>query len=1445
MQGFRNASASGASWHSSGHPGGNPPSMADSLCEDSSGGGCDGVRNVCSLSLCDEPQTPFCKVSGTLHRQAGVACHPILKPVQGRVERVEDQADCDRRAQVQHLRSELRRRKEEHALLEKQAAQQSSWTEVILNRLRASAFDRSFHKPLRPASQSPRFSSSRSQTEASDGGRAPLAALRPAMNTPFNSKCAPHRAAGKLEPWPVFAPDRVTCPRLDFTGQFRDASEQRRRATTASRDRSDSFCTRVSTPTLQGAPSIPIREGGPDCFRDPIPPSSSMHARRGASEHEAKIFPLNDAFGADSPFWSALKEAVRDGPAANAARGGVYCRVECGGEELVVNQSFFESFVAVWKSLRGDVPSLAVSACQSDHRHHDTEETSRRRSRTLADAGASRAGLLTGPAQKRRSVSAASKFGGEGGHQGGLQMGGGSHRIGGDSRPTGGEGSHQFGGSHQLAGEDSHHMGGGGHQFRGGSHQRGCEGSHQIGGGGCALTRTPVPSAAGSGRVSLNSNSTVSFPGAAAAAAEEEGPPQAPRGAGRRRGSALSCEGSAERCISQIREVRPAQQWAVSSHKPLHQLQQALGRPFDAGGDEVSVLRANASACPANASDASLEDRLRHLEVALQAPPRRGAAPEPASIEERIAAIEQTIHDDRASQRSTSAGPSTAASVRVRDAGEFRESELDVVLSRIHVLEAALEQTRYDHHREISKVEARLMTEAGARHEIVQELDRVKQRTRVQLLRMRGELRSEKQAHQQLREAAPPPARALQQAAETAVAAKRKEHEAAMKCREARLRNEFSTAAAEPPLKPSKKPDPPPPGTPPPEQRKPARGSPPLAIPLEELAVSNPIASPVLAHHASCVPEMPPLRSLSEPPGDVSHPSHLSHPAAPEQKGPTTPTAQKPPLPRLATPGAGAGRRDAAPCAQPPLPFNSDATVEGAGSEPGPAESPAWRDGAPPQPPPPGDPQQALCAVLSTFSAGDGAPGAHDLPPFLVERFLTLSQTLLSNQSLPQDEETLALIDKVKNLEAKLLNSGALAVPQAPRSSPFPLPTPYFAGEEDGGPGAASAQPASRHHAPTHLPATPRGTAQLLEPCSNPASISPNDPAHLPQPYAASAPQTPSALRPALPPLAVDPNQPAQGHQPQRHHVSSGFQYPTPPQTPSALRPALPPLGGDPNQPAQGYHHPQRHHVSSGFQYPTPPGSGYASSAARNTLGDQASLGAGGDPLRPGSDSDLNTAELDDEILHAAGTPAGGASCCHGTPAGSQAPASPPTDALDISEITELLSPAAHHDRRAPVDLSMGGDATELSPAAHHDRRTPVDLSMGDDATELRLEKLAAQVRAMLQQGCDEQPGSAPGALSPGDSRRCRKPLASCVEGGGGGLPKSPLGTVGPSVEAAAFHPRPSDAQLQHRGRSRSLRGDGPAAKPAPLPPVTTAAGLNDESRTSSNSTTRSRRKFW
>eukprot|EP01064_Diplonema_japonicum_P038492 TRINITY_DN9358_c2_g1_i7.p1 TRINITY_DN9358_c2_g1~~TRINITY_DN9358_c2_g1_i7.p1 ORF type:complete len:1635 (+),score=330.08 TRINITY_DN9358_c2_g1_i7:89-4993(+) len=149
--GDRRSISSATSWHSSVPPMGNPPSVAS--------------KKVCVLGLCDEPDMPYCKTTGEAH--LGEEYHPILQ-----------------------LREELKKRKEEHAQLEMKAAEQATWAEVLLSRIRATA-------------EHPGSSRRSSRT--------PLAQF------PENRK--------------NISPSRPCKPEPDFTAQLREVSATRRQLT--------------------------------------------------------------------------------------------------------------------------------------------------------------------------------------------------------------------------------------------------------------------------------------------------------------------------------------------------------------------------------------------------------------------------------------------------------------------------------------------------------------------------------------------------------------------------------------------------------------------------------------------------------------------------------------------------------------------------------------------------------------------------------------------------------------------------------------------------------------------------------------------------------------------------------------------------------------------------------------------------------------------------------------------------------------------------------------------------------------------------------------------------------------------------------------------------------------------------------------------------------------
>eukprot|EP00754_Rhynchopus_humris_P008177 Rhum_TRINITY_DN13680_c0_g1::Rhum_TRINITY_DN13680_c0_g1_i1::g.62710::m.62710 len=108
----------------------------------------------------------------------------------------------------------------------------------------------------------------------------------------------------------------------DFTHRFRKLSERRRRP---------------RTPQDEGDTSV-------------VPPSSPTGL-----------------------FWTSLKETM-SGPSAHAASAGHLCKVECDGEEIMLNQVFYESFVSVWKALRkGSMPPITLTIFkQADTAPEDT-----------------------------------------------------------------------------------------------------------------------------------------------------------------------------------------------------------------------------------------------------------------------------------------------------------------------------------------------------------------------------------------------------------------------------------------------------------------------------------------------------------------------------------------------------------------------------------------------------------------------------------------------------------------------------------------------------------------------------------------------------------------------------------------------------------------------------------------------------------------------------------------------------------------------------------------------------------------------------------------------------------------------------------------------------------------------------------------------------------------
>ena len=566
---------------------------------------------------------PYCKSSGAPHMDPRPS-HPILRPM-GETPLPLSRGGSQDENKAQQLKEELRRRREEHDVLEAQAAEQASWADELLSRFRNTSASGNAPEPIvipqRAHRSHPRMPLATTNTNVARSER--------------SSKCR-----RTPDPEPIIAPSEgdISIPHSvydeDFTQQFRKVSERRRRT------------------------------------------------------------PESDSNG--ELFWSSLKETLR-GPSAQAALSGHHCTVECNGEELSLNQLFYESFVSVWKTLRrGSMPNVTVTlykeANNNNHNNHNNPPPP--------------------PPSTTHSVPAAPQ-------------------------------SEKAASVPSVAPESS-----------------------------VQATMT-TPSAKASRRTEVVSEVSEQASGAASL------PMSVPT-------SVSAVPSVPEVKLSQVRAVQPAQRslWvAPASHnlldrgklfgdmaaaasaptegktleqqapppQPVHSLQThptnlppavhaAQGYPQAPQAQPVPTqTQADAER---DREDAKLLHRVKLLEEAREGKKEPSEAPKDA-IHLRIAAIEDAIERERSSKAHEQQRRDQESRVSKQEQMLHQQEQLRPVLVRVQQLETQIEQANYGYHKEVSALEQRLLAETDARQSLMRELDNVKNKTRMQLLKLRTELQKE------------------------------------------------------------------------------------------------------------------------------------------------------------------------------------------------------------------------------------------------------------------------------------------------------------------------------------------------------------------------------------------------------------------------------------------------------------------------------------------------------------------------------------------------------------------------------------------------------------------------------------------------------------------------------------------------------------------------------
>ena len=223
------------------------------------------------------------------------AAHPILRPID---------VPVDIQARTNELRDELKKRKEEHAILEQKAANQSNWAEMILARFR--------------------------EKQTSGGSN--------------QSKNGPRKT-----PTTQTARGKYRQPTMDILNERKESIR-----TPSGAPPPPPSSRSVSIMTSSAGPSASLVGGG-NSSTSPIQQIPTDFAKK-----QSVLDPAPPPISRVNNFWQSLKDAV-SGPTSIATSGHL-CTVSCEGHEpLVINEGFFKSFIAVWKSLKGDsIPNVTV-----------------------------------------------------------------------------------------------------------------------------------------------------------------------------------------------------------------------------------------------------------------------------------------------------------------------------------------------------------------------------------------------------------------------------------------------------------------------------------------------------------------------------------------------------------------------------------------------------------------------------------------------------------------------------------------------------------------------------------------------------------------------------------------------------------------------------------------------------------------------------------------------------------------------------------------------------------------------------------------------------------------------------------------------------------------------------------------------------------------------------